>query len=186
MNLEHYPAARPFYDRWKEIEPTFTPNTVPVWISDWAIELAKDWIRENDGIVWTEHAAFARRLERASGAPYYGAEGKNSAGQPIEKHNPRDGACIASIKANSTGRNLQAWNRSLIVSPGLNAALWEQNLGRLHRDGQKADEVIYDVFMLCDEHRYAWDEALAMSRYEQEITGQEQKLVYANLLDGTP
>lgn len=183
LNLEHYPEAAEVYAAWKAIEPTFTPNTDPVWVSDYAVRLAALWMTENDGIVWTEHKAFAKALEAHAGAPYYGGGGVNSAGQAIEAHKPSDGPCIASIKANGTGRNLQAWNRGLTVSPYMNAAQWEQKLARMHRFGQKADEVINDILMLIPEHDDAWREALAMARYEEQITGQKQKLLYANITE---
>jgi hypothetical protein len=181
QHLKHYPEEAKIYQAWKAIEPTFQINTRPVWVSDFTVKLAAEWIRHNAGIVWTEHRPFAHELERVTGASYYGSHGRNSLGQRIESH-PTDSACIASIKANSTGRNLQHWNRSLVVSPYMNALQWEQNLGRQHRPHQKADNVSYDLFMLCDAHRNAWDEALAMSRYEQQISGQRQKLLFADVI----
>ncbi len=179
--LQHphdYPTAALAYRDWSNIKDSFEPRTEPVWISNWGIERVREWIRK-PGIVWTEHRAFAERLEKELGISYYGRRGVNRYGQTIESH-PTDSACIASIKANSTGRNLQHWSRALVVSPGMNAALWEQNLGRLHRDGQKADSVEYDVFILTPEHEAAWDEALNMSRFQEEVMQQEQKLIYAD------
>lgn len=173
-----YPNAALAYRDWSTVKDTFIPRTEPVWISDWGVRRVAEWARQ-PGIVWTEHRAFAERLEHDLGLSYYGRRGVNRQGQPIESH-PIDSACVASIKANSTGRNLQHWARALVVSPGMNAALWEQNLGRLHRDGQKADAVEYDVFMLTPEHDTAWNEALAMSAFQEEVMQQEQKLIYAD------
>jgi hypothetical protein len=105
----------------------------------------------------------------------------DNTGRRIEKHDPkRDGSCIASIKANGTGRNLQVWERCLVVCPPSDGVAWEQLLGRLHRPGQKADEVFFDVFVNTDAHQRSWNEAMSLAAYEYEISGQEQKLIYAN------
>lgn len=175
---DDYPNATLAHREWLLVRPTFEPQNEAVWISDWGIRRVEEWARK-PGIIWTEHRSFADRLERDLGISYYGQGGLNRYGQPIEAH-PVDTPCVASIKANSTGRNLQHWSRALVVSPGMNAALWEQNLGRLHRDGQKADVVEYDVFILTPEHEMAWNEALAMSEFQETVMQQEQKLIYAD------
>lgn len=179
-----YPAATDLLARWRAIEPTFTPNTVPVWLDDGPLEAAARWARKGPGIVWTEHTAFARRLAQATGLPYYGREGRDEQGRHIPEFDTNPTECgrdaiIASI-ANRTGRNLQGWSRALVVSPPPNGEWWEQLLGRQHRDGTRAAEVTYEIFVTSQEHREAIEQAERDAKYIEATLGQAQKLIYAD------
>jgi hypothetical protein len=59
--------------------------------------------------------------------------------------------------------------------------MWEQLLGRTHRDGQQADEVQCDVAVSCLEHVMALEQALRDAEFVQSITGSPQKLLLAGL-----
>lgn len=170
---------------WKEIEPTFEPNTVPVWLDDTALKFAEAWIEHHGGrkgkggIVWVEHIAFGEALAARTGLPYYAKDGRDAGGTYIEQ---ASGPIIASVASNSTGRNLQyQWSRNLVMSPPPGGLVWEQLLGRTHRQGQDADEVTCDVFLGCVEHVEAVDRALNDCQYIQDSTGQKQKLLYSDL-----
>lgn len=166
-------------DDWARLEPTFTPRSKAVWHDDAALQLCQAWMRE-PGIVWCEHTFFAEELSTRTGADYYGSQGLNARGQPIEKASIKK-AIIASVAANSTGRNLQAWSRNLITACPTGAAAWEQLLGRTHRDGQEADEVTADVLLGCTEHFDSWTKALAGARAATDTLGDSQKLLIADI-----
>jgi len=83
--------------------------------------------------------------------------------------------------ANSEGRNLQQWNKSLVISCQPSGKLFEQLLGRTHREGQEADEVSYEVMFACKEQMDGFYQALADARYLQDTLGSPQKLLYADL-----
>jgi hypothetical protein len=171
-----YPDLVGILKEWRVIKPTFEPNTVPVWHSSEAIDAAAAWGQE--GIVWVSHRAFGHRLSKVTGWPYYGLGGVcETTGQTIEQHGK--GPLIASIKSNGTGRNLQRWCRNLIMSPPSSGEIWEQLLGRTHRDGQAADEVTAEVYLSCFEHAICFEQAVFDSKYQEDTTGQAQKLQYA-------
>src|SRR5581483_9795325 len=86
---------------------------------------------------------------------------------------------IASIKANSAGRNLQGWTQNLISSIPTEAAVWEQLLGRTHRDGQQADEVQVNTLFGCFEHIDGWRKAVELAEATQDTEGSSQKLLMA-------
>lgn len=181
MDAGHYDAST--LGEWRAIRDTFKPNTVPIWLTDVVVDRVVRWMKK-PGIVWVEHIAFADKLiER--GLPVYGRGGENQHGSPIELADPSKGI-VASIAANSEGRNLQAWSRNLVVSCPGNGGLWEQLLGRTHRDGQESDEVTFELLFGCLEQWSALQQALADSRYIQDSTGQEQKLLYADIDVLTP
>jgi superfamily II DNA or RNA helicase len=90
---------------------------------------------------------------------------------------------IVSIRAHGTGKNLQAYSVSLVLTPPGSGATWEQLLGRLHRPGQNADEVLFKVWQHTKELRAAFDQALSDASYIETTLGSKQKLSYANIVD---
>jgi len=165
---------------WQKIEATFTPNLEAVWRSKRVVDFACKWMTEEKGIVWVEHTEFGRVLSQTSGIPYYQRGGVNAAGRPIEEH-PVGTPLIASIASNAEGRNLQAWSTNLVISPPTSGAIWEQLLGRTHRDGQEADEVACTLAITIAEQAAAFERARGDARVISDTTGQEQKLCYADL-----
>lgn len=163
---------------WREVRNTFEPNTVAQWIDVSALNLASNWLTQTDGIVWVEHRAFGERLEEETGYPYYGPQGRSRGGLIIEK---ASGPIIASIRANSEGQNLQdRYSENLVVSCQPNGAVWQQLLGRTHRQGQEADEVSFILLCGCIQAWQGFESARADAKYmdpEQE----EQKLNYADI-----
>lgn len=181
-----YPAEDDTLAQWEAVEPTFTPKTEAVWRSDKVIQAAAKWMEEEKGIVWVEHQEFGKRLSQVTGVPYYQRGGVNQAGKPIEDHPPGT-TLIASIASNAEGRNLQAWNTNLVVSPPTSGAQWEQLVSRTHRDGQEADEVTITIVVSLQESVHAFDRARSDARFITDTTGQEQRLVYAtmNVIDAS-
>jgi hypothetical protein len=171
------------YRAWEEIKPTFVPETEAVWIDPAPLELVAKWADENTGIVFVEHVAFAHELARRTGRPYFGEGGKDARTRRfIEEARPADGSILASVSSNQEGRNLQAWNRALVISAPPNGGPWEQLLGRLHRDGQEAEEVTFELLIGCFEQLSGFDQAREDARYIHEVLGSPQKLLCADLV----
>lgn len=172
------PAA---YLPWRNVRNTFQVRQRPIWHDTSALELCADWMRrQRAGIVWVAHSFFGHELSHITGIPYFGEQGLSDKGEPIEKADSRK-PVIASIRANSTGRNLQAWNKNLLTCPPTGAPSWEQLIGRTHRDGQTADEVTFDVLLGCRENWNALDRALAITRATSQTMGAGAKLLLADL-----
>lgn len=167
------------YEEWAEIRHTFKPNAVPVWIDDTALKFAANWLKKNEGIVWTEYPAFGRKLEEMSGYPYFGRGGLDQSGTMIEKTSAK--RVIASVRSNHMGRNLQfQWHKNLVVSCVPNAKIIEQMLGRTHRDGQDKDEVYFEFVLACREQLAGFHAAVRQARYIEQTLGQPQRLLYAD------
>lgn len=182
---KNFQWAKVLLDRWREVEPTFKPNTVPVWFDSSVLAACARWGEQGAGIIWTEHVAFAESLEHLSGIVYYGRKGLNKRGGYIEDHPPSQ-PLIASVASNAEGRNLQAWCRNLIVSCPPNGLQFEQLLGRTHRDKQRADEVTFEIVLTCLEQASAFFQAVKDAKRIESITGQAQKLLYADCLMPSP
>lgn len=171
-----YPGLELLED-WRAVKPTFVPQNVATWLSFEALEGAARWALEGPGLIWTAHVEFALELQRWTGLAYYGREGVDSSGKPIEAHDPRLPA-IVGMAANKEGRNLQAYTRNLIMCPPSTGLEWEQLLGRTHRSGQELD-VTADVWFGCQEHAGAFWQAFQDSEYVLDSTGAEYKLITA-------
>jgi hypothetical protein len=165
---------------WQLIEKTFTVRPKAIWHDDGALKACEQWAAKNHGIIWVEHTFFGHELAKRTGLSYYGAQGLDESGRPIEQADPKK-ALIASIAANSTGRNLQAWSRNLVTSSPASATTWEQMLGRTHREGQQADTVEVDVLLGCVEHDSCFQNAINGARLIQDTTGHQQKILLADV-----
>lgn len=172
-------GGAPELTRWLAIKDTFEPHTVPVWLDHSSLEIARRWLEDEEGLVWTEHVHFAQKLSELSGIPYFGRLGRDAKGRPIELYDP-GGPAILSMRSNNEGRNLQAWSKNMIISPPANGQEWEQIIGRTHRDGQEADEVSFDVACFCFEHIEAFWQAMRDAAYVHTCTGAPQKLLLAD------
>ena len=170
------------YAAWTAIREVFSPNQCPVWVHDSMLRYAASWLEATGGIAWTEHVAFGERLAALTGLPYFGSEGRcRVTGRNIEDPSVR-GPIIASIASNGEGRNLQTrWSKNLVASAPPNGAVWEQMLGRTHRDGQTAEEVTFDVVVSCLEAWQGMQQVLTDAEYIQDTTGVPQKVLYADI-----
>lgn len=178
------PVYREFWDApelvaWKEIEPTFEPNTVARPISAVLFGWVMQWLRLNGpALVWVQHDYVGQALSAMSGVPYFGSKGKDHTGRYIGKYSPQQSA-IVSLRANSRGRNLQGWNRALILGPSPAATDWEQGyLGRMHRQGQKRP-VWIDVVVRCEENLRAVAQAREEAEWVRSLGGASHKLLMA-------
>jgi hypothetical protein len=162
---------------WVDIRPTFEPNKIPEWIDDSALQYAARWASKNVGIIWVHEVAFGERLAKETGLPYYGAGGRHRK-KMIEDETK---TCIASIAANAEGRNLQQFHRNLVMSCPPGGNVWEQMLGREHRDGQMADEITVELPLICYEQWDVFRQAQYDARYIEDTTKQAQKLNFADI-----
>ena len=156
--------------KWRDIRESFTPVTEICWLSDFMLEEAGGWLDQNRGIAWVENIGFGTELANRSGVPYFGAGDDR-----ILTY--RD-SCVASIGAHGTGKNLQQYNRMLFTCPSPRGLVWEQALGRMHRQGQQEDHVIADVFLPAWPATQAIQGALNNSDYHKDSLGQSRRLLY--------
>ena len=174
----HNPEQKELAD-WLKIKDSFEPNTVPVWIDDSILHTVDNWARAHQGIVWVEHRTVGERIEAELGIPYYANMGRDGKNRFIDDH--PSGSLAASIASNKEGRNLQRWAENFILSMPTTGTVVEQLLGRTHRDGQQADEVVVEILLSCIEHREAFEQAKRDAEYIESSTGTPQKLKVAGI-----
>jgi len=166
-------------DRWLRIRGTFKPKTEPVWMDHSFIYNSVNRLEGDDCLIWTEFRAVGREIEKQFKIPYFHSHGKTSSGLSIYDHT---GPAVVSVAAVGEGFNLQKWNSNYVLSSPASGTTWEQMLGRTHRQGQEADTVNVEVLISADVQRRNFKQAKQDAEYIQAITGQRQKLCYADYL----
>lgn len=165
--------------RWRDVEHRVEHVTEAVWVDGYAAEAAAAWAGAERGVVWCAHTAFGREVARLAGLPWHGG-GPNAEERIMAERGDR--SAVVSTASHGTGRDgLQLrFDAQLITSPPADGLAWEQLLGRLHRQGQRSDEVTADVARHCAEFRDAVDRAVRRARYMQTMTD-SQKLLRADV-----
>lgn len=174
-----YPSAT--YDAWVAVRDDYKINVRPVWYDEHIVQPVATWLKKHPkSLIWTQHVAVGHKLRNALGIPYFGA-GDDDAFLTYAK---TQGPCVVSLKAHATGKNLQMYSESLVVSAPNDGATWEQLLGRLHRQGQDADEVLFGVLDFGQVTEDTLQSATERAIYLQNTTGQKQKLLLAAITEG--
>jgi len=125
-------------------------------------------------IIWYEHRAVGEKIAEKSGLPLFDAGTDASLSQaPV---------IVCSIAVQGTGKNLQRYNHNFFTSLPPNGTTFEQTVGRTHRNGQQADEVVVEWLGHTQELAESMDKIIADANYVQESTGQRQKVLYARML----
>lgn len=123
---------------------------VPIRVDDFKVRACIDWAKEfKTGLIWVLHIEAGKwlceRLREAGLDPVYAPAGADdlieSIGDP-SRGGKGDRLVVASIPAHGVGRNLQAFEHQLFAEWPRSEMLAEQTLGRVHRTGQKAEEVV--------------------------------------------
>lgn len=165
---------------WDRVRDRPEPPTIPVWMSDFMVADAIRWgnaHKKTNGIIFCEHTCVAAMISKFGKFPLYGAGTDASTSHP-----DREPVIVCSQKAQSEGKNLQAWSNILITTPPANGLAWEQTLGRIHRPGQLADECNVDVYLHCEENVRAFEQAVKDAEFIESTQGQRMKLLFATKL----
>lgn len=173
----HLPTwAAASWPAWRDIQDSVWPEQETQWLDDSIVKDAVEWGREAPGIVWYSHVEFGRRVAAEGGFEIF--EGGDEASIRIQTVSGEK-TIVASVDAHGTGKNLQMFSRGLITAPFAGGGKWEQVLARLHRYGQKAPAVVFDVYLHTPELRAALDSGLEDARYVYETTGKAERLLFA-------
>jgi hypothetical protein len=158
---------------WQGQKSKPTPPSVPVWVDPYLIDHAIAWrdSQKRPSILWYESSAVGDALERR-GVTVYGA----GATPPRTAHH-----CAMSIRAHGIGKNLQSWSSQLVIEPPTGGLIWEQMLGRTHRQGQVADDVRCSVFSHVVPYQRALANAMTEAQYILSSSGNDQKLLFADM-----
>lgn len=169
------------YLRWIEIEPQAVPDDEVVWIDTFLAQDSAAFGQEGPKIIWYEHDGLGRKIAELGGFRHFGG-GQKASGELLHLAAGRDAGrstIVCSLKAHHHGKNLQGWNEMLVTTFPSSGTMAEQMLGRCHRQGQAADEVLAHVYRHTPEMRRSLLSAIKDAKYTEEVLGSVQKLCYA-------
>jgi hypothetical protein len=158
--------------QWRAIEPSFRPAHKVLWYDDVVVRWCVEWLQNTKGLLWTPYPDFGESVALAAGLPFFHRLGVCSRFGSIESYGSPTGA-VLSIQANSTGRNLQRWSRSLVVAPPAKSDVLNQLIGRTHRTGQTAEQVNATFLFSCGQHIDAVERALERAKFDASLGGNE-------------
>lgn len=167
-----------FWAAWRKMREVNPPTRVAKWVSSHVTGWAQEWLAKSTtpAIIWTQYVAQATRLAGVLGVPVY-TEGMD-AEEAVEAKHP---VIVCTISSQGTGKNLQGWySRNLVLTTQMGGGTVEQLVGRTHRPGQEADEVVVDLVCSIPEHDAALERAVADAMYVRDSTGAKQKILYAD------
>lgn len=161
------------WDAWHPKRHKAAPPLKTIWLSTRIMHQAVEWAvkQKQPCIIWYRHRAVGEWLRACM--PTFG---------PGEEPPTAPRTCALSIGAHGTGKNLQSWANQIVICPPSSGSMWEQLLGRTHRQGQKADEVRCSYLAHTKAFTGSLAKATRDARYIQETTGSPQKLLYCTRL----
>lgn len=156
----------------------------PVWLTTALIDRMVDrlTVRGKPCILWYKHKAVAHELRKRGVRVVL-------SGEDLPWTELRgDGRSVAlSEFSHAEGLNLQAWSRMVVTCPGAArqspGAQLEQQIGRVHRSGQDADEVVVDFWQHAAPLASSLETALREARYIEDAGGLPQRLNFGEWKD---
>lgn len=163
------------WEAWQEVKTTWRPDERhAIWVDeDRAILkriIADAKAMKGKTVLWTKSIAAGRELRRL-GVAYHGAGSELPSGN--------DKLLCLSVSAYKEGWNGQPYQNAIVLEVPSGGGIWEQVLGRLHRQGQ-CNDVAYHVISTVPMHKNAFKKAISQALYVQQKTGQPQKMLAAD------
>jgi hypothetical protein len=168
--------GRAALEAWEKVRDEFTPNTVAVWLDESILRAAVERVKENPTLLWTRWRAVGLKLEEL-GVQYYGG------GTEPDKDETGSRSIALSMRAHYKGKNMQQWDRSLILTPTPNAEILEQLIGRTHRQGQLSDTISVEFFTPTSYHKDALARAKRDAKAISRNSDMPQKLAVADWIE---
>lgn len=174
----NYGHTTPEGRTWGAIRHSFRPEQVTNWVDRSVVAGLLESCRKPT-IVWTSHVAVGRLAEEL-GYEYYGKNKRTSSGKHIMDASPLS-TIVCSIDSCLEGTHMIGWSHNLVLTPPAEDLIWEQMIGRTHREGQKADEVEVRVWAPTQRARDRVLSARTDAEARQQLCQQPQRLVLADL-----
>jgi hypothetical protein len=178
------------YLAWKEwkdadFEGRVERDSRAVRVCDFKIHAATEWAKslpkDEGAVLWVWNKEIGRWLY-----DYLLAAGLDALHAPAGANeaitDPANGKkkIVASLTSHGTGKNLQHFQNQCMLQWPRPAKTAEQLLGRLHRNGQQADEIAAVTFNTLEQDDVNFAACLNDALYIHLTTGVRQKMIYAS------
>lgn len=190
-DMERYGAANvgeELYDTWVQWKESCSEDLVDrdstaIRVSDYKIREAVAWAskhRGKGGIVWVHHQEIGRwcfeMLRDADIDAIHCPAGSAQNERIIDEANANK-IVVASMTAHGTGKNLQHFREQFFLQWPRPAKVAEQVLGRTHRLGQKADDLVVHTCNTTEFDHQNFAATLIDALYIHQTLGNRQKLI---------
>lgn len=148
---------------------------------DDAINWARHLPKKEGGIIWYYHQEVGQWLMEvglAAGLPMLHCPAGDN--DKIRDAKNADKIICASIMAHGEGKNLQFMQHQYVLQWPRSARVAQQLLGRCHRTGQLADELVVHRCDMLPFDTLNFAACLNDAVYQQQTTGVRQKMVFCN------
>jgi hypothetical protein len=140
------------------------------------------WAQENQAVIWFQSVALGRKIAELGKLPYFNG---GPGGEERLRAEKGDRSIVVSISAHGAGTDglqHEFSNQLIVECPASNATQrgLEQILGRLHRQGQRADVVNTLICQHATEFKDAYRSAVIQARFNSSMQGLPQKLLMAD------
>lgn len=178
------------WKKWKDADFEGRPDrdSHVVRVCPYKIEAATRWVIDAvpkgvGCIVWYYHQGIGAWLTerlREFDLPVVHCPAGEAGNAAIRSPENGNKVIVASISAHGEGKNLQHFQWQYFVQWPRPAKKAEQVLGRTHRSGQKADELVVWQNLTTEFDQMLFAACLNDSLYIHQTTGPRQKLIYAS------
>lgn len=145
-----------------------------------AVEWAKRLPKRAGGIIWVYHQEIGlwayEELRRAGIEAVHCPAGNQGSERILDKNNASK-VVVASLTGHGTGKNLQHFQHQFVLQWPRSETLCEQFVGRTHRNGQQADEIVVVTNDTLEFDRLNRAASINDSLYVQQTTGARRKLI---------
>lgn len=158
-----------------------------VRVCDYKIKQAVEWaktLKKNTGaLIWVHHQEagkwMAEALKEADVDALHCPAGPRY-NEMILKPENQQRIIVASMNAHGTGKNLQAFQHQWFLQWPRQSKMAEQTIGRTHRQGQQADELVVNMNLSLEFDELNFAACVNDALYIHQTTGNRQKLIYAS------
>jgi len=172
--------------RMKDLDFEGRPNrdSITVRVCDYKIRHVVKWAQSLGGegaILWVYHQEIGRWILEAlleAGLPGLECAAGEAGNRRICDPGNAGKLCVASMPAHGIGKNLQHFKNQCFVQWPRPAKDAEQIVGRTHRNGQSADELLVHTFHTMTWEHVLYAATLSDATYIQQTTGMRQKLIF--------
>lgn len=170
---------REYLQAWRDIKEKFKPQSIPQWVHTGMLEYCAEWLATHPrGVVWCDKRPFCERLSLETQVPYFRSKGRDPYGNLIDQH---AGPAICSVKSCYKGHNIQHHHdEMLVVSAYERGDIYEQLIGRHHRQKQKSPLVICNVVLGIQEQLTGLYQAIQDAKAIQALQQRPQRLAYCD------
>lgn len=167
-------------------------DSYPVRVCDWkvrhCVERAKSLPKGEGALIWCHSQDLIKWCHEelvAAGLPSFAATAGPAIDKELERISHGDPEMCSkiipiSISAHGEGKNFQALRHQIFLQWPRPARTAEQVLGRQHRTGQKADELIVNTCFSLEFDHMLFAACLNDSLYQHQSMGSPRKLILAD------